>query len=396
MSYQEDGMWEFFAGAVCKKLRFLVYRKDSCPVHLGEFPLKNNASRWIILIVMLGLFGLLAVGCSQKTSKPTQTPPLLSVTPTSLPTDTPMPSPTSTSLPPLAVLLAPPGSDAAQVQVLQSALNELITAAGLRWQVRPSLSLADFTPELRLVIVLPPDPGVAALAGAAPQTQFLSVAIPGVEPAANLSTIAAGSERSDQQGFIAGVIATLITPDWRVGTIGLAENVASKAAENAFINGGTYFCGLCLQAYPPFYDYPMVVNLPATASAAEWREIGNYMIDHMVQTVYVVPGAGNSGMFEVLAEANVNVIGENLPSEALRAHWVVSLRPAEILPVVLELLPDLLGGKAGVKVVMPLTFLDANPDLFSPGRQRLAQETLDDLLAGFIDTGVDQATGENR
>jgi hypothetical protein len=282
------------------------------------------------------------------------------------------------------------------VQAFQSALNEPVSAAGLRWQVRPSLSQVDLTPELRLVIVLPPDPGVAALAGAAPRTQFLSVAIPGVEPAANLSVIAASSERSDQQGFIAGVIAAMITPDWRIGAIGLADNVASKSAENAFIHGGTYFCGLCLQAYPPFYDYPLVVNLPATASSVEWREIGNFMVDHMVQTVYVVPGAGDPGMFEVLAQANVNVIGEKMPSEAMRPHWVASLRPAEILPVVLDLLPDLLNDKVGVKVAMPLTLLEVNSELFSPGRQHLAQETLNDLLAGFVDTGIDPVTGENR
>jgi len=294
------------------------------------------------------------------------------------------------------VLLAPPGSDATLAQAFQSALNEPITAAGLRWQVRPSLSQADLTPDLRLVIVLPPDPGVAALAGSAPNTLFLSVAIPDVKPSANLSVVAASSERTDQQGFIAGVIATMITPEWRVGAIGLADNVASKSAENAFINGGTYFCGLCLQAYPPFYDYPLVANLPATASPAEWREIANFMVDHMVQTVYILPGAGAAEMFDVLAQAKVNMIGENLPAEGLRAHWVVSLRPAEILPEVLNLLPQLLKGTAGVKVDMPLTLLDANPDLFSPGRQRLDQQNLDDLLAGYIDTGVDPATGETR
>jgi hypothetical protein len=49
-----------------------------------------------------------------------------------------------------------------------------------------------------------------------------------------------------------------------------------------------------------------------------------------------------------------------------------------------------------VKVALPLTFLDVNPDLFSPGRQRYAQEVLTDLLAGFIDTQVDLATGEPR
>lgn len=371
---------------------------------LGESPFRPRLAMTIHLgmkyvvgfLVMFSLTGFMISGCSQGKPKPTYTPALPSVTLTELPTETPTPVPTSTPQPPLAVLLAPPGSDSAQAQAYQSALNEPIAAAGLRWQVRPSLSQADLTPELRLVVVLPPDPGVAALAESAPHTVFLAIAIPGLEPEGNLSVIAASSERPDQLGFIAGVIATMITPEWRVGTIGLADQVASKSAENAFINGGTYFCGLCLQAYPPFYDYPLLANLPATASQAEWQEIANYMIDRMAQTVYVVPGAGDADMFDVLAQANVNLIGENLPSEAMRAHWVVSLRHDDILPVVLKLLPDLLDGKAGSKTVMPLTLLDVNPDLFSPGRQLLAQKTLDDLLAGFIDTGVDPATGESR
>jgi hypothetical protein len=37
---------------------------------------------------------------------------------------------------------------------------------------------------------------------------------------------------------------------------------------------------------------------------------------------------------------------------------------------------------------------DANPALFSPGRQQLVEETLSEMLAGRIDTGVDPQTGE--
>jgi hypothetical protein len=366
------------------------------PISIGVFPLKKTIFHWIAWIQILSLASLFISGCSHNKPLPTSTPPPPIDTPTELPTETPTLAPTPTPQPPLAVLLAPPGSDTAQVQAFQSALNAPITAAGLVWQVRPSLSSSDMTPELRLVVVLPPDPGVAALAVSAPHTVFLSVAIPGVEPTENLSVIAASSERADQQGFIAGVIATMITPEWRVGVIGVADQIASKSAENAFINGGTYFCGLCLQAYPPFYDYPLVINLPVTASQVEWREAANYMVDHMAQTVFVVPGAGDAGMYEVLAQGNVKIIGESLPSDSMRAHWAVSLRQEDILPVVQKLLPNLLDGKAGVKVAMPLTLLDTNLDLFSPGRQLLAQETLDDLLAGFIDTGIDPATGDNR
>lgn len=352
--------------------------------------------RWVSRILLFSLIGFFISGCSHNKPHPTVTPPSPSFTPTELATQTPTLAPTATPQPPMAVLLAPPGSDAAQAQAFQSALDEPITAAGLRWQVRPSLTQADLTPNVRLVVVLPPDPGVAALASAAPHTMFLSVAIPGVEPSDNVSVIAASSGQADQLGFIAGVIATMITPEWRVGVIGLADQVASKSAENAFVNGGTYFCGLCLQAYPPFYDYPLVLNLAATASQADWREAASFMVDHMAQTVLVVPGAGDADMFDTLAQLNVNIIGGDLPSETLRPHWVVSLRHEEVLPVVLKLLPDLLAGKAGDKVAMPLSLVDANPDLFSPGRQLLAQKTLDDLLAGFIDTGVDPATGDTR
>ena len=61
-----------------------------------------------------------------------------------------------------------------------------------------------------------------------------------------------------------------------------------------------------------------------------------------------------------------------------------------------ELLPGLLNGEGSVVVELPLGFTAVNPDLFSPGRQRLTEIMLADLLAGFIDTGVDPATGEAR
>jgi hypothetical protein len=282
---------------------------------------------------------------------------------------------------------------------MQSALYDSITAAGLRWQVRPSLSQADLTSELRLVIALPPDQGLANLANAAPETQFLAVGIP-ITATSNLSVIISGEARPDQQGFLAGVIAAMITPDWRVGVIavaktdGVAESAAGKAAENGFFNGATYFCGLCLQAYPPFYDYPLSIELKTEASSAEWQIAANYMVDHLAQTVYVVPGAGDKAMLETLVQSKVNVISEGPPAEELRSHWVASLRFADTLPFVLDLVPDLLNGKGGFNISVPLIITDVNADLFSPGRQRLAEEVMGDLLAGFVDTGVDPLTGE--
>jgi hypothetical protein len=45
---------------------------------------------------------------------------------------------------------------------------------------------------------------------------------------------------------------------------------------------------------------------------------------------------------------------------------------------------------------LPLALQHVNPQLVSPGRQRLVEEMLAELRAGYIDTGVDPATGESR
>jgi hypothetical protein len=337
--------------------------------------------------------GLLA-GCSKTPATPTAT-----LQPAIVPTITPEPLPTVTAThtpaPLLAVLLAGPGADTAQAGILQTALNEIITSAGLRWQVRQQLTPADLTPAVHLVVALPPDPGLAALAAAAPGTQFLAVGVPGLEPAANLSVVGAQGPRPDQQGFIAGYIAAMLTPDWRAGAITISDSAEGRAARSGFLNGAVFFCGLCNQSYPPFYDYPRYVELPANATAAEWQAAANHMIDYYVETVYVAPGAGDPAMLATLAAAGINLIGSGVPGEAIQPNWVLSFS-SDPLAQVQVVLPQILAGQGGQNLPLPLEFAAINPELFSPGKQALAEQVLADLLAGYIDTGVDLVTGENR
>ena len=246
-----------------------------------------------------------------------------------------------------------------------------------------------------MVVSLPPDPGLANLAAAAPHTQFVAVGMPGVQPAKNLFVVGAQGARPDRQGFLAGDIAASITPDWRIGVINREDTGAGKAARQGFFNGATYYCGLCRSAYPPFYPYPLYVELPAQASQAEQQAAADYMIDHAAKTVYVYPGAGDEALLEYLAQKGVNLIGGANPPQAAESLWVASIQP-DLLKAVRDLWPRLLKGEPGASVDVPLAITNANPALFSPGRQRLAQTTLDDLLAGFIDTGVDPQTGELR
>jgi hypothetical protein len=204
-------------------------------------------------------------------------------------------------------------------------LNDIVIQAGLQWQVRHQLTVDDLVPELRLVVAIPPDPGLAELIAAAPETQFLALGIPGLTPAPNLTTIGSEGSRPDQQGFIVGMIAATLSYDWRVGVISLSDTVDGRSARTGFLNGVVYFCGLCRPAHPPFYEYPMYFELPATATSVEWQEAANYMVDHAVQTVYTFPGTGDASMLSILANAKINIISSGEPPQDLKSSWAVSL-----------------------------------------------------------------------
>jgi hypothetical protein len=346
-----------------------------------------------ILLAFL-LLSLSACGTVIPTDKPTLTPsPSPSSTATTIPTATPTPTPP----PPLAVLLAASGADQANVNYLETTLNNTVTGQGFHWQVRQQLSPADLTPELRLVVAVPPDPGLAQLAASAPDTQFLALGIPGLETTPNLTLIGTSNSHFDQQGFIAGVIAAMISPDWRVGAISLSDTLEGRSARSGFMNGAVYFCGLCLPLHSPVYDYPMYIELPSTATTAEWQEAANYMVDHYVQTVYVYPGAGDEAMLSSLASAGVNIISSGDPPQAVSSSWVVSLT-TNSLPLIQSQVEGLLNGtiSGGQSLVPPIQFTNINPAVFTPGKQKLAEQILSDLQTGFIDTGVDLVTGELR
>jgi hypothetical protein len=295
------------------------------------------------------------------------------------------------------VLLASSEADQTYVSYLQTALNDIVTDQGYRWQVRQQLKQDDLISALRLVVAVPPDPGLAQMAASAPDTQFLALGIPGLEAARNLTLIGVAGERPDQEGFIAGVIAAMLAPDWRVGVISLSDTVEGRSARSGFLNGVEYFCGLCRPIHPPFYEYPLYIELPSTATTAEWQEAANYMVDHYAQTVYVYPGAGDESMLSTLAAAGVNIVSSGEPPPTATENWVVSLT-TNPLPLILSQVEGLLTGdiSGGQSLAVPIQFTNINPALFTPGKQRLAEQILSDMQAGYIDTGVDMTTGEFR
>jgi hypothetical protein len=351
--------------------------------------------RRVLIIAVAALFLLGLAACSAGLPAGEGTPEASATAISASPTATFTPAPTETPETPLALLVVSSGSDPELSGSLQTILTGFADQNGLRVKVLPGLSAADLDTNTRLVIVLPPDPGVANLAAAAPETQFLVIGIPGLNPNENLSIIASDGARPDQLGFLAGYISAVITEDWRVGVISAGDTPAGKASQQSFINGVVYFCGLCRPAHPPFYQYPLYAELPAGASQADQQGAADYMVDHAVETVYVAPGAGDNFLLDYLAKSDIHIIGSQTPPAGVEDHWVASVH-TDLLAAVQASLPKLMNGEGGLDLEMPLVISDQNEALFSPGRQNLVKETLDNLQAGYIDTGIDPATGEAR
>ncbi len=337
----------------------------------------------ILIIIVIFSLGTASCGSSLPIPKPGAT--ATQSIPTSSPTYTPQPTPSASPTPviPLAVLLAPQGADPAQVKAAGSALGNLSAREGIRWEMRPSLSKADVTADLRLVIAFPPALDLQEIIKAAPGVQFLAIGIPGLQASPNLSQISAQGARSEQAAFMAGILSAIVTDDWRVGVISLSDTPDGTAARQAFLNGVVFFCGLCRQLFPPFYKYPLYAEFASGAGQAERLSAVSVLKDRYVKTVYLYPGVSDAALVKALSEAGIGIIGGSSPGENPPAQWIATIQanPAGLLE---GLLSDLWQGKGGTTVPMPLEITNINPVLLSPGRQALAEIYLKDILAGVI------------
>ena len=329
------------------------------------------------------LAGLLLAACAARTT-------LTPVPATVVPSATPTVSPNAPA--PLAILFLPADLPQKEKDSYQTLVYGLTQANGMRFQVLNQLNPEDLTyagAALKVVIAVPPDPGLAALAATAPGVQFLAVGIPDLPAAANISSIGAGGVPVDQQAFLAGYIAGLVAPEWKVGILSQKDTPGGDAARIAFGNGFTFFCGSCRNPlFPqPAGIYPVVVRIPTDAKPGEYTAYADLLIRNMVKVAYVYPAVATPELLNYMAQTKMLVVGQSLPGEGARSHWIASIQP-DTVSAIKNIFPELIAGHGGKVVPTPLFLADVNADLLSEGKLRLVQDVLAGLQNGTIGTGV--------
>jgi len=307
-------------------------------------------------------------------------------TPTPIPTDTPIPTPEYTPTPstPLAILVMPPDMDPTLYDMYQTTVYNLAQQAGFRFQVRNTLSELDLEPGLRVVIALPPDPGpgIAALAAMAPQTQFLTINIPGLTAGGNISVLT-NDVQKDVLAFMAGYIGAMIIDDYRIGMIYPDGNAEALSALDAFTNGKTYFCGVCQPYYYLPYDFPQSIPIPATEPPENYGGYAVYLIQQReVDFIYTFPDIASPELVTYIGSSGAVQVG-SAPQGTVPLYWAASISP-DVIGAVQVAWPNLVAGQGGQVVQSPLRLTDVDPNLLEPGKQAKAEQVLADVLAGRI------------
>jgi len=335
------------------------------------------------------LFPLLILSLLLGSCGPKETP-----APTATPTPVPTITPTATPTVPLVILVLPADLDPAASNLYQTTVYELAQAAGYRFQVRNTLTPADLEPSLKIVVVLPPDPGIQALAAAAPQAQFLAVNLPGVTPGGNLSVVGE-QNRPDLVGFLFGYISAMLTAeeyDYRIGMIMPQGDPNAQIAFAAFKNGMIYYCGLCTKLYYYFdiygnaLDYPQVVQIPADEKVELYPAYGRLLKEKKVAMAYVFPSIATPDLLAAIGIEGIITIGDVTPTPR-PLYWTASLKP-DMVKAIQTAWPDLLAGRGGLTINPPFALADVDPAILTPGKQQVVEQVLADLLAGRINLGI--------
>lgn len=330
--------------------------------------------RFVILFVV---FAVALSACSGNQAAETATP---------APTETVVIPPTLTPTPttPLAVLVVPADLDVDTSNLYQTTVYDLAQASGFRFQVRNTFTAADIEPGLEVVIVFPPDPGIAALAAAAPQVQFLAINIPGITAGGNISVLG-NTVQPDMAGFLAGYTAAMITEDFRIGMLMPKDNANALTALNAFAAGMAYYCGTCRPVLFYNWTYPQYLEIGAEEDPGNYNAYADILIlQRDVGTIFLYPDIVTPDLINYIGTTGVNMIGTISP-EQRPAGWVMTIQP-DVFQAIQNAWPGLIAGQGGVTVQAPLGLADVDPNLLSEGKQRLVEQTLSDLQAGLIST----------
>ena len=335
------------------------------------------AASWAVRLALTAVLCLsVLAACSPA---PTPTAPTATETPAQPPS--PDPTQTPTPLPAKAVLITA-GADAQTAQQAAEMLSAAAASAGLLSETREQVQPAEIGPEWKAVIFLSAPQNLAELTAAAPQTQFLAVTGQDTQAAGNLSVVRV---RPEFQAFVAGYLSVITAADWRSAALLPNDGPLGTRLEEAYKNGGAYFCGICNSVYGPIMRFPAAISLPSSSDAVAWQAAVDELNKNYIYLYYVsAEAARDVRILPYLASQNIILIGAQTPPAEVMPRWAATLQ-FDILTPLQEALPQVLAGQGGQALNAGLRLVDTQSGLISPARLGMAEKVIQELGEGWVE-----------
>ena len=325
-----------------------------------------------LLVMLTGCVTAPQAPTGQPSSTPSPTAVAASPTPTLPPTPTPLPG--------RLLLIAPSGNANAEVE---SFLTAEAQKAGLDFERRETLQTADLSQDVHIVVLLVQPADLGNLVAAGPQIQFVVISAGNLGPGANLTILHASPE---QQAFVAGFTAALLSADWRAG--GLISSDQPQI-QQAFKNGASFYCGDCAPGWPQKVTFPLLSSVGDAGDGPAWAASAQDQFDNgKAEVFYLSDPAAKDEVYAALAgkvqvARPVKVFGSMAPPAALKGQWAatITINPLEALK---KALPEMLAGRSAAEINVPPQLIQVDPALLSPGRQDLINKVIADLVSGLI------------
>jgi hypothetical protein len=258
-------------------------------------------------------------------------------------------------------------------------LTNLAAASGLEFETRQEIFVNEITADIKVLVFLSHPENLGSMANAAPQTQFIVLTDRDWNPSPNVTTIRL---KPEHQVFLAGYIATMIPANYRGGGLLASENILPN---QAFRNGGYYYCGLCQAVIYPLNQYPVAKDIPANSPASSWLAAFEDLNLSTIESLYITPEAYSLELFNYLTSYEIILLGIEPPPDEARPRWAVTVLSDGISPIQ-DIWSDLSEGKGGKTINASLKLTDIQSIYLTEGKMALVQKVISRLQAGEIYT----------
>lgn len=308
--------------------------------------------------------------------------PALNPSPTPTETATITPSPVPTAIPEIGkvVLIAPPDVLPEEVMRVVEAIRPAVSEAGYAVETVGQIPEGSLGPNRVAAIFLSIPGNLVDIIAANPQTQIVVISNVDLQTGPTLTVL---RERPEYQAFMAGYTAVLASPGWRAAGLIPDDGGEVNILANAFMSGGRYFCGRCGTSTPPFAPYPLTETAPRGSSSMEWQAAVTNILPAGLETVYFSKEAQSTELLQNMLSQNIRLLGTSYPGDAFKDRWVATIS-MDIYSTLAEVLPGILKGQGGRIIPVGVNIRDINETYLSIGKQRLIEETNEELTAGRL------------